>query len=88
MAETSAMPPSPKMAKDASDENPMPMSQAMDLLDSHGIDESNWKDVSGAIEAVYGEDEAPGQASDDVAPSSDAEMMRGMFSSGRKRGAT
>jgi len=78
MAETPAMPPTPAV-KDASDAKPMDMSSAMDMLDEHGITEQNYKDVSDAIEAVYGEDEAPGEPSDDGA------MMKEMFSSGRKR---
>lgn len=70
-------------AEDSSDEGAqMPVSQAMDLLDQHGIDQSNWKDIYSAIEVVYGEDEGPA-----VAPQpDDRAMMTDVFSSSRPRG--
>lgn len=70
-------------ANDTSDQGPqMPMSKAMDILEQHGVDQTNWKDIYSAIEVVYGEDEGPS------APPKpdDRAMMTDVFSSSRPRG--
>ena len=73
MAETEAMEPTPEMA-DVSDQGPqMSMSDAMDMLDEHGITAENWKDISDAIEVVHGEDETGGEM--ETEPGSEDQAM-------------
>lgn len=86
MAETTAMMPSPVMgeASDASDQGAqMSMSDAMDMLDEHGITAENYQDIMSAIEVVHGEDEQ-GQLAE--APADDSAMMQQIFASDRQRG--
>lgn len=81
MADTEAMPPTPKMANaDDGELASMSMSEAMDLLDEHGIDERNAADISAAIEIVFGEpEEVPAPQPDDQA------MLGQLFAAGRPR---
>lgn len=74
------MPAQPEMAGESY--HGMSMSDAMDLVDEHGITQKNYKDVCTAAEMVFGEEdtsEAPEGGSEDQA------MLDAAYASDRKR---
>ena len=82
MAETEAMEPTPKMAGDESYHG-MSMSDAMDMVEQHGLTAENYKDVITAAEMVYGEEDTdPGQMK---AGGEDQAMLDQAYASGRGR---
>lgn len=87
MAETEAMPALPKMsAMNGGKPVEMTTSDAMDLLDKHGITEADYDQVMAAIEMVYGEEqENPQEQMAETPTGDDQAMLDQMFASGRKR---